>query len=324
MAPRAPRFKIAVAFAGAWILSVFIVSWAFHLGWIESRTAVLASGATAWIAILSVGAIEILSRRIRHHVDQRIGRTHAEIASAISALADRVESIQREIAKVTFDPYAYWQERAQEHGRTGVGDLGRPRADFEAYTEDDKRLLIPFLKSRLHGNERRLLDFGCGFGRFTHELSRLVSEKAVGVDATPEFLEIAHTENRNPSKVSFHLARGTLPFPDREFDILWVSYVLIHIVGAEKTRVISELLRVLRPGGLLFLVEGVTTWRTWSPHCDFKPFEWYQSAFRIPLEPYLRDDLRHLSQDEIRSLEASRRKTDSDLHLVMTGRKPIG
>lgn len=304
-------------FGAAWLAFAVLVA-----AGLEGRSLTLAG--SAYLAFLLLGSVALLGRRIaqaRRETEDRVRRSHAETLEKIRSVAERVDEIARTTAKLAFDPYDYWQARAKQYGRSGVGDIGKLPA-FDVETAKDKASLIPFLAKHLKGSEERILDFGCGFGRFTHDLARLVSVEACGVDATPELLDIARRENAEPEKVRFELARGAIPFPDHTFDVVWVSYVLIHVIGAEKQRIASELVRVLAPGGLLFVTEGVTTWRTSSPHCEFQPFEWYEAAFGIPLEPHLRDGLRKLAKQEIPALVEARRKSDEDIHLVMVGRKP--
>lgn len=263
------------------------------------------------------GALENELRTFRQQALRELGTTRRG-----------VEAIRRDVAKQVFDPYAYWEARADEHGPEGVGDLSRPLSELAQDTVDEKAGLLPFFRAQMAAPPARVLDFGCGFGRFTNDLAAVATEKAVGVDATPAL--IAAAVGNAGDKAEFVVARGKLPFPDGYFDALWVAYVLIHVVGPNKAATAEELLRVLKPGGTIFLTEGVTTWRKGSAHCEFEPYEWYDRHFG-GLTPYRRDDVIAAGgeRDSVSPLEASQlaaamdeaREANADLHLVMVGRK---
>ena len=89
---------------------------------------------------------------------------------------------------------------------------------------------------------RRVLDIGCGTGRFLSQLADVA--KAWGVDASPEMLEVAR------SRVgSAGLKLGTaeeLPFKDGWFERA-TMWLVAHLV--ERPRAFAEAARVLEPGG---------------------------------------------------------------------------
>jgi ubiquinone/menaquinone biosynthesis C-methylase UbiE len=95
----------------------------------------------------------------------------------------------------------------------------------------------------------RVLDLGCGDGRFCAELAAAGAEP-VGADVAEGALRRART--RVPD-ARFELVdpHGPLPFADCEFDVVWSSEVIEHV--ADTARWLSELRRVLRPAGRLLL-----------------------------------------------------------------------
>ncbi|KAG8678146.1 hypothetical protein FRC08_018037, partial [Ceratobasidium sp. 394] len=71
---------------------------------------------------------------------------------------------------------------------------------------------------------------------------------------TPQRTEVAYTERNNVRFEIHDLAQG-LDYPDGVFDIVHCRYVLT--LGVPECKVaIQELLRVLRPGGLLLMAES--------------------------------------------------------------------
>jgi SAM-dependent methyltransferase len=95
----------------------------------------------------------------------------------------------------------------------------------------------------------RALDLGCGVGDFTAELAR-VGAAVVGIEVANAALSRARA--RHPG-LDFRLAPvdGPLPLPDGCFDLVWASEVIEHI--ADTARWLSEVRRVLAPGGRLLL-----------------------------------------------------------------------
>lgn len=62
---------------------------------------------------------------------------------------------------------------------------------------------------------------------------------------------IYHTADLNPEGVDFRADLRDLPFGDRSYDFLYASHVLEHI--DDDQRALSEIRRVLRPGGVAIL-----------------------------------------------------------------------
>lgn len=119
---------------------------------------------------------------------------------------------------------------------------GLEPADFDAR--------LRFLLARVRAGER-VLDVGCGEGRFTAALAER-GVRAVGVDVAEEPLRRARA--RRP-ELDLELHRvapaGPWPFADASFDAVWAGEVIEHV--ADTAGWLSELRRVLRSGGLLLL-----------------------------------------------------------------------
>jgi ubiquinone/menaquinone biosynthesis C-methylase UbiE len=96
----------------------------------------------------------------------------------------------------------------------------------------------------------RLLDVGCGNGAATIELAEKLGLDAVGVDIDPSQIDAAATTANGLSSVHFRTADAIrLPFADGEFDLVYSSKTTHHI--PEWSRALSEMVRVLKPGGRL-------------------------------------------------------------------------
>jgi SAM-dependent methyltransferase len=108
-----------------------------------------------------------------------------------------------------------------------------------------RRLLGPFRGTEV------ALDSGCGTGALAFALAPLVGE-VVGVDTREEYLEAAR--EMAPENVRFLEGDSTsLPFGYATFDLACCLRLLHHVRRPEL--VVSELARVTRPGGRLFIVD---------------------------------------------------------------------
>jgi SAM-dependent methyltransferase len=175
----------------------------------------------------------------------------------------------------------HWEERARKHGARAVYHLGHPESELDSVTRYQMDTLFPILRRHLRGDEKLLVDFGSGPGRFTPALAELIDGRAIGVDPIQRFLDMAPRTERVEYRL---LENGRIPLPDQSVDVVWISLVLTAIPEDSTLRQsVAEIERVLRPGGLLFLVEN-THDRPNLPHLAYRPISFYASIFpSIPL-----------------------------------------
>ncbi|HMD57772.1 MAG TPA: class I SAM-dependent methyltransferase [Solirubrobacteraceae bacterium] len=112
----------------------------------------------------------------------------------------------------------------------------------------DLELRMRFLLASVSAGER-VLDVGCGDGRFAAELLRHGAD-VVAVDVAEEALRRAHARE---GELDLRLieGEGRWALPDAAFDAVWAGEVIEHV--ADTAAWLSEVRRVLRPGGRLLL-----------------------------------------------------------------------
>jgi len=105
------------------------------------------------------------------------------------------------------------------------------------------------LQRRLGPGPKALLDVGCGAGFLTNALAQ-AGHRVVGVDLSESSLEVARRFDATKSVVYEQGDAYALPFSDSSFDVVTSMDFLEHV--EDPGRVVAEIARVLRPGGLFF------------------------------------------------------------------------
>lgn len=104
----------------------------------------------------------------------------------------------------------------------------------------------------------RVLDLGCGTGTMTLLIKRLHSAaKVCGLDGDPKALAIARRKaEQAQAAITFDQGFSySLPYPNASFDRVLASLLFHHLTRAHKMQTLSEVLRILKPGGTLHIVD---------------------------------------------------------------------
>ncbi len=140
-----------------------------------------------------------------------------------------------------------------------------------------------------------VLDAGCGDGTYAIEASRR-GAIVTGLDCSWPMLAAARQrEQQSLSKAGIPWCHGqveALPFQDASFDLVF-AITLLCLVSSPK-RVIGELARVLRPGGMLLLGE-LGRFSTWAFIRRVR--SWLGSGFWKQAHFWTAGELRPLLQD---------------------------
>ncbi len=107
----------------------------------------------------------------------------------------------------------------------------------------------------------RILEVGCGLGDDAAALAKRVAPggSVVAVDGSQAMVDAARERHRDVAGLSFEVADATqLPYSEGSFDGCRIDRVLQHI--ADPAAAIGEMVRVLRPGGVLVAFDN--DWET--------------------------------------------------------------
>lgn len=134
--------------------------------------------------------------------------------------------------------------------QSSIDFSGLPHSFFTAAKAVALRELIA---ARLPGMQSpQMLDVGCGVGEF-HPLVRGMFDRVCGVDVSAA--SIAQARIRNPEVEYEAYAGETLPYDNASFDLSIAICVLHHVPPPQWVGFLREMRRVVRPGGLVCLIE---------------------------------------------------------------------
>lgn len=141
-------------------------------------------------------------------------------------------------------------------------------------------------KCRAFSRAGRILDYGCG-GGLVVESGRAQGLDIVGVEAFyagSKAKDIAGEKGLLGSVVFQLQDDGAIPFDDSHFSLVVSNQVFEHVTDLD--RVLAEVFRVLKPGGLLLtLFPALEVWR--EGHCGVPFAHWFERNSRLR-HPYMR------------------------------------
>lgn len=145
-----------------------------------------------------------------------------------------------------------------------------------------ERIILPLLDLPQSG---RVLDVGCGNGGISLLLADLRPDLSIlGMDFESKPLEDARAYASRNGLANLTFEQGDaheLKYPDESFDAVLCQTVLTHIRDAAK--VIGEMTRVLKSGGVFFAAEYTNSAMANydSVHFDKRDEAWYREYYRI-------------------------------------------
>ncbi|MBI1383712.1 MAG: methyltransferase domain-containing protein [Rhizobiales bacterium] len=157
-----------------------------------------------------------------------------------------------------------------------------------------RRQAIRPIVEHVRGRDQRtlhLLDVACGTGRFLGDvLGALPAIAATGIDLSAPYIEEAGRHLGRRRNLTLRVANAEdIPEGEASHDVLTCVYLFHELPRGVRRTVIGEMARVLKPGGLLVLVDSLQ-WDDvpgWNGLLDTFPERFHEPYYR----DYLGDDL---------------------------------
>jgi SAM-dependent methyltransferase len=170
------------------------------------------------------------------------------------------------------------------------------RRDFQLRFREGPDAFDAAFAAVAEAEPRRVLEVGCGMGNFAERVARETTAEVVATDLSPRMVDLAQERGLDARVADVQ----ELPFADGEFDCAVANAMLYHVEDLD--RALSELARILEPGGQLVAV---------TIGAEHMGEIWRLVGYRQPDRPFSRENgAEHLDR-HFRRVE--RRDVDADL-----------
>ena len=149
----------------------------------------------------------------------------------------------------------FWENRSLKFGARIEGVL------LKSVPENINKYLSSWMLEQVEGmikkeSDFKVLDIGCGYGRLSGPLvNSFPGIKVFGVDIAQNYVDL-YNKNLSPAGKACRADSRDLPFKDNFFDAVFVVTALMYLpTKDDQSKAISEMLRVLKPGGKFVVVE---------------------------------------------------------------------
>lgn len=151
---------------------------------------------------------------------------------------------------------AYYDGPASEIYRNIWGDnlhMGIPSREGAGLQEAMDNTNIIMAEAANLTPDDRVIDLGCGYGSTARYIAANYGCTVIGQTISNAELELA--QERAEQSDAKHLLTfewgdfHNIEYPDASFDVVWSQEAFLH--GADKSKILAECYRVLKPGGTL-------------------------------------------------------------------------
>lgn len=201
--------------------------------------------------------------------------------------------------------------------------------DQEKYWDkvsDEKEFPTPFQMEKFEkyvSKEMNILDVGCGYGRTLNELHNHGFKNLTGIDYSQGMIE--RGLRLYPYLNLIKNDGDEIPFSDNEFDaVLLIAVLTSNIKNEEQENLISEISRVLKDGGILYITDFLINQdkRNLKRYQNCKDKYGIYGVFELPEGAVLR----HHTEEHILKLTESfkERVFEKTVYNTMNGNKSNG
>lgn len=146
-----------------------------------------------------------------------------------------------------------FEEHAGQYSEEIDKSLNKYGANHDFFTQHKAGLIASVLEDNsLDAKQMALLDVGCGVGKI-HAYLQGDFGKITGVDLSEQSIDVARETFPDVEYAAYDGNR--LPTEDGTFDMTLAICVIHHVPVEKWAFFVSEMLRVLRPGGIAMVIE---------------------------------------------------------------------
>jgi len=169
----------------------------------------------------------------------------------------------------------YWEDRHQQKGLQAVGNAKFSESDFFNNFDFLEEKFTPILKKYLVN--KKVLDFGCGWGRWSRVLNLFCD--IYGTDLSAEAITQLHRlkSDLGLNSANFLTYNEKIPF-EIKFTGIFCWTVLQHIPPLELMKIVEELNGVSDEKCTLVLFENTSNLPS-KEHIFFHPVSYYEKIF---------------------------------------------
>jgi SAM-dependent methyltransferase len=174
-----------------------------------------------------------------------------------------------------------WDEIWREKSRTSAGRIGSILARDVIY-----RTVISILRKEIpDAHAKQVLETGSGTGLVSLELAGRGADVFL-LDLSPEAVRFSRIafEKAGSGQETIQADILSLPFKDDSFDVTWSGGVIEHFGQHDQIKILSEMLRVTRPGGKVIVIAPSSKGRIYmrgKHHAD-RHSRW-QPGYEVPI-----------------------------------------
>lgn len=188
-----------------------------------------------------------------------------------------------------------YRDRPMTHGYPNLGDLSPKKKNTLSRDSEQQKLNVTKLSNyigRMIGNngERRILVLGCGPAPYLAKAFADLQYKVVAVDPVANFVQSAQ-QYLNENATVIQGAAERIPLPNESQDVVLFPAVLEHVDSVPNS--LSEIFRVLAPGGVLYLTTTNRYRFSWSGNNGEYRVPFYNWFPRIVKEGYVHSHLHY-------------------------------
>ena len=161
-----------------------------------------------------------------------------------------------------------------------------------------RRQALPQLREVFAGQDQRtlrLLDVGCGTGRFVDSVKQVWPRlPTIGLDMSEAYVRYAKRHLKRQARVRFVVGKAeAIPLPDNSQDAVTSIFLFHELPSKVRRMTLAEFARVLKPGGRLVLIDSLQR----GDRPDYEGLlELFPKSYHEPYyESYINEDFGRLS-----------------------------